>query len=34
MDLTFYRYEYERTKEVIKGYTTSKINNLSKLLCI
>ena len=26
--LTFYRYEFEKTKEVIKGYTISKINKL------
>ena len=28
MDLTFYRYEFEKNKETIKGYTISKINNI------
>ena len=26
LDLLFYRYEFEKSKEVIKGYTISKIN--------
>ena len=31
-DLTFYRYESEQYKAVIKGYTISKNNKLIKLL--
>ena len=26
IDLTFYRYEFEKNKETIKGYTISEIN--------
>ena len=26
LDLTFYKYEFEKSKEVIKGYTISKTN--------
>ena len=29
LDLTFYTYEFERSKEVIKGYTISKIDKRS-----
>ena len=32
LDLTSYRYEFEKSKEIIKGYTISKINKFNKLL--
>ena len=28
IDLTFYRYEFEKNKETIKGYTISEINKI------
>ena len=28
IDLTFYRYEFEKNGETIKGYTISEINNI------
>ena len=33
MDLTFYKYEFGKAGEQIKGYTISKMIKLMKLLC-
>ena len=31
LDLTFYKYEFEKPKEVIKGYTGCTISTISEI---